>query len=241
MSVNITLMNVLVYVSTILKNQRLLINNMEPGLRMGNNVLGSILCPPFTFRWNRHTLTQDINNADGTDYEVSWPSLGWIETQWLEHGEPGDSDYSIVQINGAQSIAKTTMSKPPSMVAPVYDDNEGNVTIRFDAVPDQDYTAYFDYQASATLLTSPASTFGPIPDQFSFLYTKWMLAEGALLVGDSRRETFLRDAVYSLLAMQDGMTEQQKAIMAQQLLNNQRTDARSVGMTQLGLTARNQQ
>jgi hypothetical protein len=236
MSVNVSVMDTLVYVSTIMKNQRLMINNMQPGLRMANTTLQNILAPPLKYRWNRRNLSKAINTVGGTDYTVIWDDLGWIETQWLV-----DEKDTYIELQGAQSIARVSTKKRPSIVAPVYDDNYGNITIRFDATPDANYTANFDYQRKATYLSSPAATFGPVPDEFGYLYTKWMLAEGALLLEDVRQPQFLRDAVFSTLAMQDGLTEQQKAIMADQMLNMENTSTRSRLKTQQGSQARGTQ
>lgn len=231
--VNISVQNSITYVQTILKNQRLWVNNLEPGITTANIILQRMLGAPFIWRFNRATTSFLINETGGNDYAVSIPDLGRIETQWLQ--DAGGVKHSL---NGAQSLACSTSKRRPTQVAPVYDDNEGEITFRFESVPDQVYTAFFDYQQKARLLTGPSDTFGPVPDEFGYLFNKGMLAEGAILVNDSRFPIWERDFIAGLLATQDGLDAQAKTIFYDQMLNNGRTSLRSQGLTQSGTAGR---
>jgi hypothetical protein len=233
MATTFSLMDSWVFVTTLLKNQRLNVNNMQPGLQMGNNVLGIMLGPPFAWPFNRSNLEIAITHAAGTDYNVSAPELDHIETQWLN-----DANGGIFELKGATSMAKVSTKRRPMTVAPVYDDNEGNITFRFNSLPDQNYIASFDYQRKATKLTSPASTFGPIPDQFAYLYNKGMLSEGALLVNDARFTIWRREFIAGVLATQDGLDEQAKSIFYDQMMNTGRTAVRSQSAGQSGAAGR---
>jgi hypothetical protein len=229
MSVTLNVSNAVVYAQTLIKNQQLNVNNLEPGITMANTVLQRMLGSPFVWRFNRATLSVAITTAGGTDYVVSMPTLGRIEKQWLV-----DGDGKIHALKGAVELAASSDSRRPVEVAPVYDDNMGNITLRFNSVPDQAYTAYFDYQQKAPLLTSYASTFGPVPDEFGYLFNKGFLSEAAQLVNDARFELWRREYVFGLLSAQDGMDAQAADIFLEQMLNTGRTAQRSQAAGQMG-------
>ena len=235
--VTLTVRDVITYASTIITNQKLDVNNLQPGLGMANTVLGRMFGPPFVYRFNRSTFTQPITKADGTDYDIEVDDLGQIEVQWLE--ETG-ATVRIHELNGAIALAKTSQIARPTEVAPQFDDNEGNITLRFNKVPDQDYTAFFDYQRKAALIQSYAQSFGPMPDEFAYLYLKGFLAEAALLVNDSRFPIWNREFVGGLLYTQDGLDAQAKSIFLEQMLNYGRTSLRSQATGQAAAQARAQ-
>jgi hypothetical protein len=229
----LTISDAAVYVSTLLQNQRLNVNNQQPGLAMANIVLQRMLGSPFVWRFNRGSIDVPISTAGTTDYVVSIPDLGRIETQWLT-----DATGNISELNGAVELAKVTSVRRPVLAAPVYDDNQGNITLRFNSVPDQNYTAAFDYQRKAPLLTSWAQPFGPVPDEFGYIFNKWFLAEAAILVNNSLFEIWRREAVSALLATQDGLDAQAKLIFLEQMTNVGRTASRSQAAGQSGAQGR---
>lgn len=235
MAVNLSIKNAMVYVSTLIDNQRLSVNGLEPGMTAANIVLQRMLGAPFIWRFNRASLQIAITAAGGTDYVISVNDLGRIETQWLT-----DTDGKIFELKGAQSIAKSSTSRMPVEFAPVYDDNAGNITFRFNSVPDEDYTAYVDYQKKAPLLQSDGDTFAPVPDEFGYLFNKGLLAECALLTNDSRFPIWEKDFVAGLLATQDGLDAQAREIFYNQMLNTGRTASRSQGLSQGGNAGRQQ-
>lgn len=222
MSVTLSVQNAWVYVTTLLDNQRLDVNGLEPGLTCANIVLQRMLSAPFIWRFNRSNFSIAIATAGGTDYVVSVPDLGRIETQWLT-----DANGNIFELKGAQTISKFSTNREPTEVAPVYDDNQGNITFRFNGVPDEAYTAYFDYQRKPPILTSPGETFAPVPDEFGYLFNKGMLAEASVLVNDARFTVWEQEFVAGLLATQDGLDAQAKEIFYNQMLNTGRTATRS--------------
>jgi hypothetical protein len=235
MAVTQNVMNSVVFAQTLVKNQRLNVNGQEPGLTMANIVLQRILGPPFRWRQNRANFSIAINTAGLTDYVVSLPTLGRIETQWLT-----DTTGKIYELGGEIDIAKTSASKRPTKVAPVYDDNAGNITFRFNAVPDENYTAWFDYQQKAQLITSWANPWGVIPDECGYIYNKLFLALAGLMVNDARFPIWEKDGVGALLGAQDGLDEQAKAIFLGQWLNESKTAARSQASVQGGTAGRAQ-
>lgn len=227
-------MNSVVFVQTLIKNQRLNVNGQEPALTASNIVLQRILGPPFIWRQNRANLAVPISTAGGTDYTVSIPKLGRIEDQWLMEPVTG----KIMELQGQVSLARVSNTQRPTQVSPQYDDNLGNITFRFNSIPDKAYIAFFDYQQKAQLITSWANPWGVIPDECGYIYNKGFLAMGAALVGDARFTVWERDFVASLLGTQDGLDDQAKAIFLAGWLNDARNVARSQGAVQQGVAGR---
>ena len=323
MAVTLSVEDGLVYVSTILGNQRLNVNGLQPGIASANNVLQRMLGAPFIWRFNRANfsislippgkteeliatlqlttsggeqtailtfntkdtipvgtsvafagmttytaingmsfavvtsapgtasfalgagaVTSDPNPETGTmtwtaenitDYTVSVPYLGRIETQWLVDGQG-----TVTELKGTQTIAKNSVQRRPTEMGPVYDDNQGNITFRCNSVPDQRYTAYFDYQQKAVLITGPGFTFAPVPDEFGYLFNKGLLAECGLLVNDARFTIWEQEFVAGLLATQDGLDAQAKDMFYNQMLNSGRTSMRSQTAGNSGAQGRQQ-
>ena len=223
--VTLSISDSMTYVKTLIKNQRFSIDNLQPGITMANIVLQRMLGAPFVWRENRANISQAITTTGGTDYVVVISNLGRIETQWLT-----DANQNSIALEGAVSLPKVSTTRRPLKVAPVYDDNEGNITLRFDAIPDQNYTAYFDYQKKAPLLTSYAATFEPVSDEFGYLFNTGMLALGALITNDARFNIWQAEFVAGILATQDGLDAQSKSLFYDQMLNAGRTALRSQQM-----------
>jgi hypothetical protein len=229
MSVTLSVQSSMTYVQTLIDNQRLNVNNMEPGVTMANTVLGTMMGPPFTWRQNRSNLSINLTTLGGTDYIKSVPTMGFIETQWLT-----DSDGNILELNGATALAKVSFKRTPTLIAPQYDDNAGNITFRVNSVPDVAYTAFLDFQNAAPIITSPANTFLPLSDYFGYLFNKGMLSEGALLVNDSRFSIWRSEWIAQCLATQDGLDAQAKDMFYNQFMNTTRTVQRSQAMSSNG-------
>jgi hypothetical protein len=209
------------------------VNNLQPGLSAAQIILNTMLGPPFTWRSNRASFQIALSTSAGTDYQLSIPRLGHIETQWLQ-----DPSGKIHQLAGALSLAKTSTMRAPTEVAPQYDDNQGNITFRFNAVPDQAYVATFDHQQKAILLTSYAQNFGPVADEFAHVFFTGMLSWCAMLVNDARFPIWSQQFVSNLLGAQDGLDDQAKIIFMGQWDNFVRTAMRNQASVQEGLGAR---
>ena len=207
MATTLTLQNTITWATTILHNQPLLVNNQEPSLTCGNIVLQRILGSPFRWRFNRKALTIPISSAAGTDYQVSVPDLGRMEKMWLK-----DSSANINALTGEVELAAVSAPGRPTVIAPVYDDNQGNITFRFNFKPNANYTAYIDYQAKAALIAAPSSPWGVVPDEFSYIYDLGFLSFSSYLVGDARFPIWEQYFISSLLGAQDGLDEQAVSI-----------------------------
>lgn len=235
MASGLSLQSSMNFVAPILKNQPLQVSNQEPALSAGNMVLGTILGAPFKWRFNRNEFNFPITSAN-TDYGVSISDLGFIETQWLV-----DGGGRVVPLNGAISLPVNGASGRPERIAPQFDDNAGVVTFRVDKKPDQNYTVYCDYQRKSPLMTSAASEWAPVPDEFNYIFNQGFLCIMSLLVNDSRFPIFENYFIARLLSAQDGLTDQERSIFLGNWGNFVQTLARSQGAVNSGVAGRAKQ
>ena len=212
------------------------ISNSEPALTAANITKQTILGPPFKWPWNRGTFHIDLDPAQtewGQDYLLVLPDFHFVETLWLT-----DTDGDVKQITAiASSLAGESAIKRPSSAAMNLQDNQGNVTLRLNALPDEPYTIDGYYQRAAVTMTSMASTWGPIPDHLSYIYDWGFLGFCSLLTKDARAPIFLAKFASHLLGSQDGLTAQQRniflgdflALMGQQQREGMATQQGAVG------------
>jgi hypothetical protein len=208
MACTLTLQSSMNFVAPILKNQPLMVGNMEPALMAANMVLGTILGPPFKWRWNRATFQFDLN-IGVTDYELFLvpADFGFMEMQWIQ-----DASVKNYQLTGATALAMETNQSRPTRIATEFDDNTGNITFRVADSPDAAYTVSLDYQKKAPLMTSPASTWAPVPDEFAYIFNEGFLARMSLLVNDARFPIFENYFIAHLLSAQDGLSDVERNI-----------------------------
>jgi hypothetical protein len=235
MASQLTIQNAINFVSAMIKQQRLLVNNLEPAITIANIILGRMLGAPCIWRFNRSNTSVEILESAGSDYNVTIPTLGRIETQWLV-----DASGNIHELNGAQSLAKPTSGNigRPSLVAPQYDDNAGDITFRFNAIPDQLYVAYFDFQQKPPTLSAPGQSFAPVPDEFGYIFNILFLGWAGWLVNDARSPIWLNEGISALLGAQDGLSEQAKAIFIADWMATMATITRATGAAQAGVAGR---
>jgi hypothetical protein len=233
MALTITVQDGITFCKAYIKQQGFTINNQQPALGAAQIVLNTIFGPPFAWRTNRSNFSFPISTGGGTDYVVSVPTLGHIETQWMT-----DASGKVHQLNGAISLAKLGTSKQPTRVSPQYDDNAGNITFRFDSIPDQSYTAYFDFQQKAPLVTGAAQPLGTLPDDLSHLFFVGLLAWAGMLVNDSRFPIWEKRFIADLLSMQDGLDDQAKVIFMGEWMNFTKTAMRTQGGADGGIKGR---
>lgn len=232
MSTTLVLQNTITWTQTLLKNAPLNVNNLEPGLTFGNWILQRITGPPARWRFNRKNFNFPITGA-GTDYVVSVPDLGHIETQWLT-----DGGGKIHQLSGEVFLPKTNSTKRPLKIAPQFDDNQGNITFRFDSIPDQNYTAYGDYQIKPALMTSYAAPWGNVSDEFSYVYNAGFLSLAMMLVNDARFPIWENYFISAFLGAQEGLDEQAINIFIRDWNNLIRSVAANQASVNMGTAGR---
>ena len=233
MACTLNLQNAINFATPYLKNQPLQVSNQEPALTAANVVLGMMLGPPMRWRQNRNEVNFPITAAGGTDYLQALALLGWIETQWVL-----DANGNSFPLIGAVSLPVNLTPGRPEKLAPQFDDNAGNITFRLDKKPDQNYTVYIDYQQKAPLMTSAASEWAPVPDEFQYIFQYGFLCLMCLLVNDARFPIFESYFIARLLGAQDGLTEQERNIFLGNWMSTVQTIARSQGAVNSGVAGR---
>src|ERR1700677_3681833 len=233
MACTLTISNAEQFCKPILKNQPLAVTNNEPALTVGNIVLQRMLGAPFRWRFNRNSLTFTTITGQ-TDYSTTVNDLGFIETQWI-----ADANGNIYELEGALSLAVDSTETRPNLITPQADNNAGTIVWRLSQAPDSvGYTVNIVYQKKAPLLSSLASTWNPVPDEFSYIFNLGYLCFTSLLVNDSRFPIFEKWFVGALLGAQDGLSEQEKAIFLGQWTNDMSTVTRAQARVNSGVAGR---
>ena len=183
--------------------------SLEPALTSGNIIQQTMLQPPFSWRWNRATAT--FNTALNTSsYVVNLPQFGFIEKASVVDGS--GSTFEIPNIT--TKILTDKSVDRPTTICPALDDNNGNITFQFlPGLQDQVYIDNLLYQKKPVLFTN-LTTAWTIPDEYGYVYDWGFLALFLLFAntGDNRAFAANQKFVANLLALQEGLTEQQKAI-----------------------------
>lgn len=187
------------------------ISNGEPAITAANLTKQTILGPPFRWPWNRSTFHIDLDPTAAEwsqDYLLYLPDFHFMEKLWLT-----DPNGKVTEIsNIASSLAAESAIKRPSSASMNLQDDEGNVTLRLNAIPDEAYSIDGYYQRAAVTMSSLANTWGPIPDHLSYIYDWGFLGFCSLLTKDARAPIFLAKFASHLLGSQDGLTAQQRNI-----------------------------
>ena len=202
----ITLSNTISWATFFVGNRPLAPNSgTEPALTSANLIVQTMLQPPFRWKWNRATVSFSITSAN-QDYVQSVANFGFIEKAYLT-----DSNSKIYEIpNIAQELSADAGTGRANSVAAYLDDNAGNITFRFTpGKPDQNYTATIVYQKQPALFTALANTW-PIPDRYAFVYEQGFLGLMYLFADDQRSAFMLQRFVASLLAVSEGLNEQER-------------------------------
>jgi hypothetical protein len=191
---------------------------LEPALTNANNLLGTILDPPFTWEWNRNYidfLLQSVPVAL-TDYPMPLPDFGFIETATVQSVVVSDPPetyiaYSygpIFQLGLRRSLEKSFQPGRPSFLSVFNDDQKGNITFRVLTAPDAQntYQVEVTYQKAFVPLTN-LSTPIIIPDKLIHIFQYGFLAMAYFYNQDSRFAEINQKFVATLLSAQQGLDE----------------------------------
>lgn len=209
-------------------------SGLEPALTSANTVIQVMLQPPFRWRWNRNMVSFPISAAAGSDYVIGVPDFGFIEKAYVQRSSD-NVIYEVPEIK--QEMTKDQGTGRPSGIAPVSDDNNGNITFRImPGIPDQNYTMTVIYQKQPVLMTS-LNGIWPIPDRYGLVYQQGFLGMTYLFADDQRSAFILQRFTASLLAVSEGLSEQERNAFLDQwkfTIEMQRSSAK----TGQGLSAR---
>lgn len=165
----------------------------------------------------------------------------------LVHADIVSAPDAGIAVSGATSEVTNVInvlgagSEPgsPNTIAPQVDDNAGNITFRLLPIPDQTYQVTVIFQKKIpALITSLASTWAPIPDQYAYIYEWGFLALVCAYWQDPRWSAYNTKFVTSLLGVIEGLSEDQKNIFQQAWLSSI-TEQKTTGMkAQQGVQSR---
>lgn len=232
MASTITIRNSINFIRPILKNEVLEITVSEPALEGGNMILETMLAAPLRWRFNR-AFASFTTIKGVTDYPLALPNFGYLETQWIT-----DGNGKVFQFDGEVSLPKVGDMSRPTQIAAQYDDNAGNLVFRVKGCPDAAYSVGMDYQMKAQRITSIASRWGNVPDEFSMCFNLGFLSFMSLLVNDSRFPIFDQMFLSRVLSLQDGLNDQQRDIFVGNWIARNNTLARSSGSVQQAVAVR---
>ena len=249
MATTLKLQNTVNWALPFLKNQPVDFNNMEPALTTGNMVLQTIFGAPFKWRFNRasFSFTAIPASASGvtpavnaqSDYLLSLPNFGFLEDQVVTIG--AGASQKLYEMGSKFSLARPTgIASRPTLLAAQLDDSEGNVTLRLNTMHDQAYTIEGEYQMQCPGLGSLASTLGPFPDDFVFVFNWGFLTIISMLVNDPRSAIWEKYFIGRLLGLQDGLDQVDIDIFLGLWQTNTKTAMRMQSAAQAGAAGRNQ-
>jgi hypothetical protein len=122
-------------------------NNSEPACSVQQLVRNIILGAPYIWPWNRSNFPLTITTAN-QDYPVSIPNFGFLEKGSLQ--DSTGKFYQIPTVYNTTGLAVSTTKARPMTISIETNDGNGNLLLRFSAVPDQSYTVNLVYlRASA--------------------------------------------------------------------------------------------
>jgi hypothetical protein len=194
--------------------------NGQPAIDAANLTKQTMLGPPFTWPWNRSEFSVGLVDEIGgitiepqQDYTLTSdeiPQFGFLERVWLRAiNDPG---LKVMELKVVLSLAEEDAQMRPQSVAAQTIDEDDNVLLRFNSRPDQAYVGKGCYQCAASVITSMASLWKPIPDHLSYIYDWGYMSFLALLVRDPRASLYSQRFAAHLLGAQDGLTATQRNI-----------------------------
>jgi hypothetical protein len=209
------------------------IGGQEPALTSANLTAQVMLGAPFSWRWNRGVATFVCTPGE-QDYEVPINDFGFQEVASVADTNGLNKEITFKKVLALDG----TSNDRPAYIAVQDDDNEGNITFRLSPPPDQAYVVTVTYQKKAQRILSMASSWAPIADEYSYIYSWGFITMAAMLTNDPRLQMYSQKFVGHLLGAQGGLTEREMNIFMSTYL--QRTGQVAVaGMSaQQSVTAR---
>lgn len=202
-------------------------NNM-PMIGIANIVRNIILAAPFTWRFNRKVNTfLSGNNAivqGQQDYSVSIPDMGFIENvvvtdPTIAAGPGVINTWSLKDVFNNQALPTSTTQARPEAVSIHSDDGQGNLVLRFSAIPNKTYNVTIVYQAAPVQFAAMADKWAPIPDSFTDVYNNLSLGYYMDSCQDPRAKEYIARGIAGLLARAQGLTQMDKIIFAASYMN----------------------
>lgn len=182
--------------------------------------------------------------ANTTDGSVVWKNLGPVGDKvnsqfgfaWIETASVYDTSISKwMPLQPKLTLALDSVQGRPTHISAFYDDGSGDVTFRLMKTPDAAYPISLTLQNKCPQVTSVNQTWGPIPDEFSYIYTWGFLALMWMFGDDPRFAVANQKFMAHLLSTSEGLTETERNIF---LANWSALTGVQVNTDMQGITAR---
>lgn len=172
----------------------------------------------------------------GSDYVQSVSDFGFIEQAVVQ--EVSATAKPFFQIPATtELLGSDAGSGRFNSIAPYLDDNNGNITFRFTpGVPNVFSQVTVTYQKRMALLVNTTDIW-PIPDMYNYVFQQGFLGMSWLFADDPRAFQMLQRFAASLIAVSEGLTEQEKSTFMAEwdiFISSNRSAAKA----QQGLSAR---
>ena len=212
----------------------------EPAVSIASMVRDTILNAPFTWSWNRNEYSGLVLEAENQDYAVPLTDFAYLEKVTLINAA-GTYAFNVTDVynTGALGVSVSKPAEPKGCSVHLVQYGI-NVTLRFIAIPDQNYDSVITYQKLIPDMSALGDPW-PIPGQYKDIFNNLFAAEAYQAVDDDQQaQRYRMRGVAALLAKAEGLNEMQRnSVLAQflvrggqaqatQLRTNQGTQARGV-------------
>lgn len=231
MASTLTLQDSINWVQPYVRYKPLVDSNNQPAFDNANQILQTMLAPPFVWRWNRKIAPSTIPIVSGTqDYALPLSDFGFLEKAAVTPIGAKARELEIVNVMGVSNVQEMDV---PNKIGAVLDDNNGNITFRILPVPDATYTGNLVYQMKPVLFTSVSQTWAPIPDEYSIVFNKGFLYMAYEYFDDPRASMAKQAFALTLIGISEGLDDTQKNIFLGKYLDTLKQEIRaSAGASQ---------
>jgi hypothetical protein len=141
------------------------------------------------------------------NYSQSY-QFGWIENASIREQNPSTCAYTWKPLSPKIDLALDSATARPNFIAAEFDNGNNNTTFRLMPVPDGSYPVAITIQQKPSIITSVNSTWAPIPDEYSRLYSWGLLALLALFADDQQKFQFANQKfIANLLSTSEGLSQ----------------------------------
>lgn len=193
------------FASPIMRYNPLVIAGTEPAVTAANITMQTMLGPPMAWPWNRNTFEGDMVEGE-QDLQVVIADFGFMEKFNIE--DTAGKSWELQQ-KGVLAMDGSQPSRS-QFFAHQLEAEDGTMTFRLSPPADSAYPCTGIYQMAAPTMSSPASSWAPIPDRYQYISDYLFLGLMAVLMNDPRWQLFNQKAIAHLLGAQQGLSEQQK-------------------------------
>lgn len=230
-SSNIMLQNTVNWAQTFLGFAGLNIGiSNEPAITSANIVMQTMLAPPFKWRWNRGSVSFPTNTTTATqDYGVSVAGFGHIENAFLT------GFTNPIELQTSECLAVDSAQDRPVYISPQVQSGS-TITFRLQPIPPTTPQGIItvNFQFAAPLFTGLSQTWAPIVDNYQYIYSWGFLALMQDYFGLPQAAQTRQKFIGALLAVAEGLTEQERNAFAAAWLGRDRNDLIAQMTAQLG-------